>query len=470
MEPFTDYHTRMLSSLHFANANSTITPFNYTVLAEAHIRSSKSAEMAPKEPVLHSQDLADGMHELDRCKDPRAAFAFDLMQDGRLYPLNNENLRHLGKSKTIFGDDAKSFPLLSGREDSPFAAVPTALEIQTTLSQDIGGKNTFHFAPSHGSPSLDAQVTMSLLQNIANPTYNERGAVIHMISPTLERLRRNTTSWQHDGLLGKAAFQTTIAPASEVFDIAYYEYHRVSALLTGSRAVITYPPSSANLSLLLLEQYSDIHDEQTGDIFGTTFAYFSHGIAIVQKAGETLTLPPFWSFVTFYTSTSVAAEYCVATATKYIQRLEHMDLYLATTRMWPGTSKQQAELIKYISSLATHLDMILNDNIVRFDAAPIIRKLCWTWDPNSKPKIAALIGTIDNEEERQRLRTMFHAAWIPFIDRKRKKKIECRLCRLRFEGLGRSTEDMRWLELHVVSAHGLGSEGAVARGPVVGVV
>jgi hypothetical protein len=425
--------------------------------------------MAPKEPVLHSQDLADGIHELDRCKDPRAAYAFDIMQGGRLYPLNNGSLRHLGKRNPIFGDDAKSFPLLSGREDFPFAAVPTALEIQTTLSQDIGGKNTFRFAPSHSSPNLDAQATMSLLQNIANPTYNKRGAVIHMTSPTLERLRRNTTSWQKDGLPGKAAFQITIAPASEVFDIAYYEYHRVSALFTGSRVLIAYPPSSANLSLLL-EQYSDIHDEQTGDIFGTTYASFSHGIAIVQKAGETLTLPPFWSFVTFYTSTSVAAEYCVATATKYVQRLEHTDLYLATTRMWPDTSKQQIELIKYISSLATHLDMILNNKVVRFDTAPIIRKLCWTWDSDIKPKIAALIGTIDNDDEQQRLRTMFHAAWIPFIDRKRKKKIECRLCHFRFEGLGRSTEDMRWLELHVVSAHGLGSEVAVARGPIVGVV
>jgi hypothetical protein len=161
---------------------------------------------------------------------------------------------------------------------------------------------------------------------------------ISAASPTLERLRRNTTSWRNDGLLGQAAFQITIAHTSQVFDIAYYEYHRVSALLTGSRVVIAYPTSSANLSLLL-EQYTNLSNGQTGDIFRTTYASFSHGIAIVQKAGETLTLPPFWSFVTFYTSTTVAAEYCVATATKYMQRLEHTDLYLATTRMWPDNSK-----------------------------------------------------------------------------------------------------------------------------------
>jgi hypothetical protein len=63
--------------------------------------------MAPKEPVLHSQDLADRMYELDRCEDSRAVYAFDLIQSGQLYPLNNETLRHLGKAKSIFGDDAK---------------------------------------------------------------------------------------------------------------------------------------------------------------------------------------------------------------------------------------------------------------------------------------------------------------------------------------------------------------------------
>jgi hypothetical protein len=72
--------------------------------------------------------------------------------------------------------------------------------------------------------------------------------------------------------------------------------------------------------------------------------------------------------------------------------------------------------------------MILNDKAIRFDTATAIKKLCWTWDSDIKSTIAALIGTIDDEDEQLHLRNMFHDAWIPSIDRKRKKKIECRLC------------------------------------------
>jgi hypothetical protein len=65
---------------------------------------------------------------------------------------------------------------------------------------------------------------------------------------------------------------------------------------------------------------------------------------------------------------------------------------------------------------------------------------------------------------------MFHKAWIPFIDRERKKRKECRLCHVRFDGLDSGMEDMRWLVAHVIGAHELGSEALVARRLVVGVV
>jgi hypothetical protein len=119
----------------------------------------------------------------------------------------------------------------------------------------------------------------------------------------------------------------------------------------------------------LLNQYSHLRGIQTGDIFSSTYTSISHGIAIVQNAGEILTTPLFWCFIAFYTSISVAAEYSVATAAKYTQRLEYMDLYLAPTRMWPDTTKQQVQSIKYIASLVTHLDMLLNNKIARFDAS-----------------------------------------------------------------------------------------------------
>jgi hypothetical protein len=237
--------------------------------------------------------------------------------------LNHANFQPLRKYKYIFGEDAKGCPILSGHEDFPFAALPTAPEIARILSSDIGGKYHFRFALSRGSPSLDAQATMSLLQNIDNPFYNaRRRSHPHVVSPTHNRLRRTTTSRQSDSLLGQAAFEITVAPASKVFDITYYDYHRVSVLLTGSRVLIALPSCIFNLSLLPY-QYSSLASSQTGNIFSSTYTSFSHGIAIVQNAGETLTTPLFWCFIAFYTSISVAAEYPVATAAKYTAARTH---------------------------------------------------------------------------------------------------------------------------------------------------
>jgi hypothetical protein len=232
--------------------------------------------------------------------------------------LNHANLQPLRKYKYIFGEDAKGCPILSGHEDFPLATLPTAPEIARILPSDIGGKNHFRFAPSRGSPSLDAQATMSLLQNIDNPFYNaRRRSHPHVVPSTLNRLRRTTTSRQSDGLLGQAAFEITVAPASKVFDITYYDYRRVSVLLTGSRVLIALPSCIFNLSLLL-NQYSSLASSQTGDIFSSTYTSISHGIATVQNASETLTITPFWCFIAFYTSTSVGTEeYCVATAAKH---------------------------------------------------------------------------------------------------------------------------------------------------------
>jgi hypothetical protein len=139
--------------------------------------------MTPKEPVFHTQDLVDGIFKIEYFPDRRAKHGFNLMQAGRPYPLNHANLQTLRKYKYIFGEDAKGCPILSVHEDFPFAILPTTREIARILSSDIGGKNYFRFAPSRGSPSLDAQATMSLLPGNNNPFYNARSTVIHMSSP-----------------------------------------------------------------------------------------------------------------------------------------------------------------------------------------------------------------------------------------------------------------------------------------------
>jgi hypothetical protein len=86
--------------------------------------------------------------------------------------------------------------------------------------------------PSHHVPAPEHR--QSILQRAAAQSSTCRP--LYTQSPPTNRTFR-----QSDGLLGQAAFKITVAPASKVFDITYYDYHRVSVLLTGSRVLIAYP-------------------------------------------------------------------------------------------------------------------------------------------------------------------------------------------------------------------------------------
>ena len=135
--------------------------------------------MVLKTLALHDQELEDAMLYLERCEDPRAQDAFEMANRGDIYPLNEEDLKPLrSKSLAVFDEDMWNSPILSGQQDLPFEFLPSARQIQEALTEDIGGKNFFRFAPSRASPERDAYATMDLLENIENPRFSERGAII----------------------------------------------------------------------------------------------------------------------------------------------------------------------------------------------------------------------------------------------------------------------------------------------------
>jgi hypothetical protein len=408
--------------------------------------------MAPKQATLHVQTLEDTMLQLECCEDTRAMYAFEMAMHGSLYPLNEEILRPIRQTEDMFEEDIRSSPVLTGLQDIPFTSIPTHTQLQNILKRDIGGKNFFRFAPSLGSPELDAVATLNLLTSLLDPLYNARGAVMHMTSPTLDRLQKtNKHSWQNEGRLGESALQVTIAPASEVFDLEYYDYFRISTLLLGAQVRIAYPPLDSNLEHLRTH-YSQL---QGGRIFGAMKPDLQHGIAIVQRAGETLTLPPFWPCITFCTQTCVAAGHCLATATKYFQRLVNTELYLAMVRLWPDKKKEKLELARYIESLAAHLNRVLNGSFPGNKVDGVIVQLCKLWDVDFKPKVSALCSMIDEHAERDRIRGVFNAAWVTLADEKRRKRPECRLCYKRISDMAGNEGAGQRLAGHVIAEHGV---------------
>jgi hypothetical protein len=410
----------------------------------------------------HSQDLEDVMIVLERCGDRRAEQAFSLAHRGALHALNETDLKPLrSRTVSVFPEDPEESPVLSGIEELPFASLPTKALVERILKDDIGGTNSFMFAPSRGSPEKDAYATMKLLDNIGNPGYGERGAVIHMQSPTFDQLRSKKLAWQADGLLGQSNFQMTVAPAHEVFDLVYYENYMFSMLLTGSKVWIAYPPFHNNPAILQ-QRYEELQRSKSGPVFMQLSEKLQHGIAIVQKPAQTLMLPPFWSFMVFCTETSTSAEQFLATARKFMERLVSINMYLSVLRMWPSKEREQVELVKYVDSLATHLDMILKNSCKPFKADGVIRELCVKWENPTgtgfpavklKDELSRLCATIEDKEVEKRLTDKILQAWHDFLESKKKKIPECRMCHMRIEHMPYTGTPSARLREHFVHIH-----------------
>lgn len=108
--------------------------------------------MASGRQKLHIQSLEYVMLQLERCRDPRAAHAYRLAEKGDLYPLGEGVLAELRcQLQDTLADDISRYPILRGAKDLPLRLRPTPAQLQNVLQRDIGGPNTYRFAPSLGS-------------------------------------------------------------------------------------------------------------------------------------------------------------------------------------------------------------------------------------------------------------------------------------------------------------------------------
>jgi hypothetical protein len=246
--------------------------------------------------------------------------------------------------------------------------------------------------------------------------------------------------WAGDGILGQSNLQMTVTPAGETFDLEFSLHYYFCTLLTGTKVVVACPPHHGN-PLTLQHQYVKLVNEAVGSVFLDIASELQHGIAIVQKAGETLMIPPFWAYMSFCVETCTSAGYFIATALKFMERMVSIDLQVATVLMWPSKIEQQAELVQYVESLALHLDVLLNQpsSFVGFKPGAVVREICNNCDRELvqapergmlKAQVCRLCSLIEDVGERMRVQRIWQRAWIEFLREKRKRP-ECRLCKVR---------------------------------------
>jgi hypothetical protein len=431
----------------------------------------KSLQCGSDRLDLHTQELADVMQELGRCEDSYAKIASDMAAGEHIYPLNEQKLAHLrNKDVAVYSSSDWDQPILWPVRYIPFGTLPPIERIQAVLKHDIGGANKFQFEPSLGAPEQDATAAAKLLDNICNPSYSEPGSIVRMQSPTLDKARTQEFKWHAAGNLCHTPFLIKISPKNETTDVNYNDLTYITTLLTGTKVWFTFPPRHSNL-LLLREEYTRLRGSATCTIFPHLAPKLQHGIAIVQKPGQTLMLPPFWAFVAFCTATCVSASTHMATALKLLDRLEHIELYISHIRMLPSKAAEQASYAHYATSLAMHLDLVLNSGSADAQVKAEIRRVCNVWDKGAgtgpagmllKHLVAALCACVEDGEEAVRLVGLFEGVWLKFLDEKRKKKSECRLCHVRIEGLEGEGSPTERLARHFREVHlGVASQEAV---------
>jgi hypothetical protein len=412
---------------------------------------------------LHNQDLVDVMDELQRCQgDPRADFAYKQTETGHVLPLSEEEFKPLRAVRGEPFDPAQhDLPLLQPQTIFAGLEFPCTQDVLATLKKDMEGEVDYRFAPSHGSAEKDTNAAMRLLEHISDPNYDEPGAIMHMRSFTLDRAKADSTGWEASGLLGHSALGVTIAPAKEVFDLEVYQNFFSTTLLSGTKVWLVFPPTHANLDRL---------HQAYKDMLVTTEAphilpAMQHGLAIIQKPGQTLLLPHYWPAMVFCTQTSVSCGFFTATASTFMQRVKCIDLRLAITALCDISAQQQAHLVDHATELANHLSNILNQTPKGVEAASIQQDVYREWtkrhaDPryqNLHQKVARILSMINDQDTVDRIRQSIRRTWTDFAEKKRitQKKKACFLCYMRIADMpgGKELPSNQCLARHVEEVH-----------------
>ncbi|KAJ4381226.1 hypothetical protein N0V86_003575 [Didymella sp. IMI 355093] len=368
---------------------------------------------------LHTQDLTKVMFELDRIKSANSRMLHELAERGSSTKTANGLHRSL----------QATFPLDS---------LPDTKQIKNILMNEIGGKNSFHFVPTRGTPETDAQAIVALLNNIENPSYSTSGAILNMVSPTFEGLFQFKVNWPEDGMLGSSHVNVAVTPADDVQDTEYYDTYTLYTLLHGSKVWLAYPPLPRNLAALQ-EHYRLLAADDYA--LGMNNAQnFQRGILIVQQAGQSLVMPPFWTATAISTQIAVSATYHATTATALVERIKHISDFRLTCRLdLSEKTQEQSRLILFASELVDHLQRVLEDAYAHCKISKVITEICREYE-TLRTGLRQMLPAINDKAIARGLGNKSRAVWLRFLEEKRKKNPACRCairafrtCRLEFQ-------------------------------------
>lgn len=437
------------------------------------------------------------MFQLEHCKDRRADIVFMMAQKGLIHALNEEVLETHKEEKIL-----EVWPSLGYNEVNSPDFPPTPEELRQILKQDIEGENSYRFTHSCGSLEGDIRAIEKLLDNIGNPTFSEIGSIVYMQCPTFDQLFSGSKvhsylDWTNEGLISESAFYMTVTPANQVFELSHYEHDFCSTLLTGTKVILAFPPLHGNVDVLR-EAYNEAFEQKSSKIAPKYFTKLQHGIAIIQKPGQILSIPPYWAILTFCTEASTSSDFFVTLACDFMERLQYVDVFLAMNPLWYDKEQEQIHLVDYATKLGDHFRMVLGKEVDNFSTDQTVIEICRAWTggitqptqkkvtkdtrrksgsrtwaaktvPDSIPideaagesknkealmhKVVRLCELIEDAEKRASVEQLFQTAWTDLLKEKIKKKPECRLCHLRLDQMQEGDSRHERLENHFHTTH-----------------
>ncbi|KAF2800507.1 hypothetical protein K505DRAFT_228573 [Melanomma pulvis-pyrius CBS 109.77] len=265
-------------------------------------------------------------------KSPDASTFITLLDSGTLATARTQKPAFL----RLFGPSSDDFPQI-GRITSPFATkgIPSAKELRDMLLKELAqgkadGDETPVYMPhppihEEGRGGLRRktvkkeglkEAALNLITNIPNPTYTAPGMIPSLPSPTLEALCSDSKENPPD-LLSATEISCAILPCNTYQPLQHYsEGTTLTTLLTGTQVSIIWPPTSTNLSKLAAayKAFARTSDPSLLAITST----LEGGIALVQRRGDTLRVPPFCPTIALATSTTVLAMYHIVPASSFL--------------------------------------------------------------------------------------------------------------------------------------------------------
>jgi hypothetical protein len=414
--------------------------------------------------ALHNQDLVDVMVEADNSSSPSALILHDLAEGGHAYALNEKLLGPLRREGKAFKRNIWASPILTDLM-SPLNA-PDINQVKEILLNDIhAGRGLLTFSPPpRGSPDEDALVMSNLINNLDNPRYRQPGFVSILYSPELDHIYRYTPDWHQDGILNVSQVIIDVTSADNVLDMEFCDSYTHSTLVTGSKIWLVFRPTSNNMARL--QAHRDTENHALGPALNHARNYDT-GIILIQRPGQTLILPPFWIATAISSQPTVSATFRIATATEFHERIKQLGKFRLTIRLHAQDANvAQQVLFTFADELIEHLRAILENNFPECNLNKLISDICRDHQ-TFRAGLRSVLEAIEDKAVVKGLEDKWRAAWINFLEMKRKKthKPFCRLCNLHIRDMPAGDSPKARLREHFIEFHCLHNTRSIKRIP-----